>query len=212
MTNPGSMLARLRPFLPAARRDAFAGGAILIVAAAMEVLQPWPIKWLVDYVFGSVAPPTWLHRIAPFLWRFGPSILFIAGTVVFLALSHKALTVASQLLLILAGNTLVLHLRSKVCDHLLRLELAYHDKAKVGDSLYRLAYDTTCLQSLLSQAVAPVATGILVLSGVTAVMLTIDPLLTLVAICAAPVYWLAIQFFGVFIGKRSKPYHDNESA
>src|SRR5258708_37234065 len=144
-----AMIRRLRPFFPAARWDASAGAMVLIVAAAMEVLQPWPIKWLVDYVFGSVAPPSWLHRIAPFLGRSGPSILFIAGTVVFLALSHKALTVASQLLLIRAGNTLVLQLRSKVCDHLLRLHLAYHDKAKVGDSLYRLAYDTPRLQALL---------------------------------------------------------------
>ncbi len=184
-----------------------------MAAATAEVLQPWPIKWLVDYVFGSVQPPQWLHRVVPFLGRtgVGPSVFFICGTVIVLALTLKTLTVISQLLLIRAGNTLVVQLRSKVCDHLLRLHLAYHDKAKVGDSLYRLAYDTTCLQSLLSQAVAPVATGLLVLVGVTAMMLAIDPLLTLVAICAAPVYWLAIKLFGEFIGRRAKAYHDNES-
>src|SRR5579862_1724110 len=208
------MIHRLRPFFPAARRDALTGGVVLIAAAATEVLQPWPIKWLVDYVFGSGTPPQWLHRLAPFLGRsvVGASILFVCITVIVLALALKALTLVSQLLLIRAGNTLVLQLRGNVCDHLLRLHLAYHDKAKVGESLYRVAYDTTSLQSLLSQAVAPVATGMLVLSGVTAVMLTIDPLLTLVAICAAPVYWLAIKVFGAFIAQRSKAYHDNESA
>ena len=208
------MIRRLRPFFAAARRDALAGGILLIAAATAEVLQPWPIKWLVDYVFGSATPPAWLQRFAPFLGRgdVGGSILFICTSVVVLALTLKALTLISQLLLIRAGNTLVLRLRSKVCDHLLRLHLAYHDKAKVGDSLYRLAYDTTSLQSLLSQAVAPVATGILVLLGITAVMLTIDPLLTLMAICIAPVYWLAIKVFGIFMGRRSKAYHDNESA
>jgi ATP-binding cassette subfamily B protein len=207
------MLQRLRPFFFAARRDTFAGAAVLVAAASAEVLQPWPIKWLVDYVFGSTQQPPWLHRVAPFLGRsnLDTSILFICGTVIILALTLKCLTVTSQLLLIRAGNTLVVQLRSKVCDHLLRLHLAYHDKAKVGDSLYRLAYDTTCLQSLLSQAVAPVATGILVLAGVTAMMLAIDPLLTLVALCAAPVYWLAIKSFGDYIGRRAKAYHDNES-
>ena len=207
------MIHRLRPFFPAARRDALAGALVLIAAAGTEVLQPWPIKWLVDYVFGSASPPSWLHGVAPFLGHseVSSSILFVCVTVILLALALKALTLVSQLLLIRAGNTLVLQLRSKVCDHLLRMHLAYHDKAKVGDSLYRLAYDTTSLQSLLSQAVAPVATGILVLCGVTAVMLTIDPLLTLVAICAAPVYWLAIKVFGAYIGQRAKAYHDNES-
>jgi ATP-binding cassette subfamily B protein/subfamily B ATP-binding cassette protein MsbA len=208
------MIRRLRPFLFAIQRDALAGGGILILAAAAEVMQPWPIKWLVDYVFGAAAPPGWLHGVAPFLGRtgIGPSILFVCLAVVVLALALKALTLVSQLLLIRAGNTLVLELRSRVCDHLLRLHLAYHDKSKVGDSLYRLAYDTTSLQTLLSQAVAPVATGVLVLSGIAAVMLTIDPTLTLVAVCAAPVYWLGIKLFGVLIGRRSKAYHDNESA
>lgn len=208
------MIRRLRPFFPAALRDAGIGAVVLIAAAGAEVLQPWPIKWLVDYLFGSATPPGWLRAVAPFLGRanLDASILFICGAVIVLALALKGFSLVSQQLLIRAGNTLVLQLRSKVCEHLLRLHLGYHDKAKVGDSLYRLAYDTTCLQALLSQAVAPVATGILVFTGATVVMLSIDPVLTAVAVCAAPVYWLAIKVCGHFIGRRSKAYHDNESA
>ena len=57
------MIRRLRPFFAAARRDALAGGILLIAAATAEVLQPWPIKWLVDYVFGSATPPAWLPDV-----------------------------------------------------------------------------------------------------------------------------------------------------
>jgi ATP-binding cassette subfamily B protein/subfamily B ATP-binding cassette protein MsbA len=208
------MISRLRPLFPAARRDAWTGAAVLVAAAAIEVVQPWPIKWLVDYVFGAATPPEWLRRVAPFLGRsaVGPSILFVCATVILLALALKAFTLVSQLLLIRAGNTLVLQLRSKVSDHLLRLHLAYHDQSRVGDSLYRLAYDTTSLQTLLSQGIAPVVHGILVLSGIAAVMLAIDPILTIVALAAAPVYWLAIRLFGELIRRRSKAYHDNEAS
>ena len=208
------MIDRLRPLFVFGRRDALAGGCILVVSAAIEVIQPWPIKWLVDYVFGTAHPPAWLNHLSPYLGRanLGESILFVCATVVAIALALKGLTLVSQLLLIRAGNTMVLRLRERVCDHLLGLHLGYHDKAKVGDSLYRLAYDTTCLQTLLSQAVAPVASGALVITGVTLMMLAIDPVLTLVVICIAPAYWAAIRLFGAFIGKRVKVYHDNESA
>jgi ATP-binding cassette subfamily B protein/subfamily B ATP-binding cassette protein MsbA len=208
------MIDRLRSLFVFGRRDALAGGCILLVSAAIEVIQPWPIKWLIDYVFGTAHPPAWLNQLAPSLGRahLDESILFVCATVVALALALKGLTLVSQLLLIRAGNTMVLRLRERVCDHLLGLHLGYHDKAKVGDSLYRLAYDTTCLQTLLSQAVAPVASGALVITGVTLMMLAIDPVLTLAVISIAPAYWAAIRLFGAFIGKRVKVYHDNESA
>ncbi len=208
------MLMRLLPMARPARRDTVFGAALLMLAAGVEVLQPWPIKWLVDYVFGAVSVPEFLHNAVPFLGKgnVGASILFVCGAIVVLAIVHKALTLLSQLLLIRAGNTLVRELRTRLCEHLHALHMAYFDKTKVGDSLYRLAYDTTCVQSLLSQAIAPAATGVLVLLGVAAVMLAIDPPLTIVALLVAPAYWAVIKLFGRLMGKRAKAYHENEAA
>ncbi len=208
------MLMRLLPMARPARRDTVFGAALLMLAAGVEVLQPWPIKWLVDYVFGAVSVPEFLHNAVPFLGKgnVGASILFVCGAIVVLAIVHKALTLLSQLLLIRAGNTLVRELRTRLCEHLHALHIAYFDKTKVGDSLYRLAYDTTCVQSLLSQAIAPAATGVLVLLGVAAVMLAIDPPLTIVALLVAPAYWAVIKLFGRLMGKRAKAYHENEAA
>lgn len=205
---------RLLPMARPARRDTVFGAALLMLAAGVEVLQPWPIKWLVDYVFGAVSVPEFLHNAVPFLGKgnVGASILFVCGAIVVLAIVHKALTLLSQLLLIRAGNTLVRELRTRLCEHLHALHIAYFDKTKVGDSLYRLAYDTTCVQSLLSQAIAPAATGVLVLLGVAAVMLAIDPPLTIVALLVAPAYWAVIKLFGRLMGKRAKAYHENEAA
>src|SRR5215469_7680960 len=127
------MFTRLRPFFWPARRDTLIGAALLVAAAAAEVMQPWPIKWLVDYVFSSSSPPAWMRGIAPFLNHSHPeaSIVFVCGAVISLALALKGLTLLSQIRLIRAGNTLVLQLRSSVCEHLLRLDLAYHDRTKV---------------------------------------------------------------------------------
>src|ERR1035437_8604590 len=102
----GCMLKRLLPFARPARRDTFAGAALLILAAGVEILQPWPIKWLVGYVVGSVAGPQLLHCAAPFLGKekVGGSIVFVCVAIVVLAVVHKALSLLSQLLLIRAGN------------------------------------------------------------------------------------------------------------
>src|SRR4051794_36463657 len=64
-----AMLKRLIPFSKPARRDAIAGVGMLALGAFVEILQPWPIKWLVDYVFGSVKVPRGLSTLLPMMGK-----------------------------------------------------------------------------------------------------------------------------------------------
>jgi hypothetical protein len=45
------MFAKLNPYLRPARRHLTAGALVLLAGVAVELLLPWPVKWLVDYVF-----------------------------------------------------------------------------------------------------------------------------------------------------------------
>ena len=47
------MLRRLYQFWRPARSATVAGLALLTLAGALELLLPWPVKWLVDCVFGT---------------------------------------------------------------------------------------------------------------------------------------------------------------
>jgi ABC-type multidrug transport system fused ATPase/permease subunit len=207
------MLKRLIPYFRPARRDAIAGALLLALAAGAELLGPWPIKWLVDHVFDKQPLPSWMTAT----WNgaaeasLSTKLLAVCGTIVIIAIIHRLLTLLAHYLLIRAGTKLVLELRRQACNHIHGLSLAYHDKTKVGDSLYRMAYDTTAALSLMSGAFAPVATGVLILVGITAVMLRVDWVLTLVAMAAVPAFWLAIRGFGKAIEKRAKAYHGHES-
>jgi ATP-binding cassette subfamily B protein/subfamily B ATP-binding cassette protein MsbA len=182
--------------------------------AGLEVLQPWPLKWLVDYVFGSHPPPRALATIwPPFAAHdFSGMLVAVCGAVLLLTLSHRIFQVISHFLLVRAGARVVKQLRSSASDHVHRLGLGYHDRTKIGDSIYRLAYDTAAAMSLVSQGVAPVLTGGLLLLGIFAVMLTLDRTLTLIALGVVPCFWLIIHGFGGTIGKRTKTYHGHESA
>jgi ATP-binding cassette, subfamily B, bacterial len=208
------MLRRLISYWKPAAGPTVGGVLLLAASSLLEILQPWPMKWLVDVVLGGAPAPAWLAQYWP---NFGretatASLAAICVAIVVLAVLHRAAATASQFLLIRAGGRLVQELRCRACDHLHRLSLRYHDQAKVGDSLYRIAYDTQAAQSLLNGALAPAAAGILLLLGVLIVMFRIDPWLTVVAIAVAPLFWILIQAFGKTIERQSAQYHRQESS
>jgi ABC-type multidrug transport system fused ATPase/permease subunit len=114
--------------------------------------------------------------------------------------------------LVRAGARIVQELRCRACEHLHRLSLAFHDKTKVGDSMYRVAYDSQAAQTLLNGAIVPMATNCFVLIGSVVIMARINPLLTLVTMAAAPIFLFIIRFFSRKIDRQSRHYHEHESA
>lgn len=206
------MLRRMYPFWRPSLGDTAIGSALLMVAAGIELMQPWPIKGLVDYVFGSDTAPDWLVALWPSFGSrdIGGMIIGICLAVLLLVVAHRGTQLFSQYLLIRAGGRIVALLRYKVCEHLHRLSLTYHDQTKVGDSIYRAAYDTTAALSLVSQAVAPAITGVVLLVGILVIMVSLDWQLTLLTLGIAPCFWFLIRRFGNSIEKRSEHYQQSE--
>ena len=208
------MLSRLLKHCSDARKEIALGGVILIFSAAVDLLQPWPIKWLVDYVFGKQSPPAYLTSIWPAIGGndMASAIAAVCVSILGLAVAHRLSTTIGHFFLIRAGAKMVQMLRCEACEHLHRLPLAYHDQRKVGDSIYRVAYDAHAIQSLLNGAIVPIATGLLILTGAIIVMLKINVLLTLVTISVAPVFLVIIRGFSRRIDEQSRSYHENESS
>ena len=205
------MLRRLYPYWRPTQRDTLWGIALLLLAGVLELLLPWPIKWLVDYVFGGRPAPPMLSRLG-FAVDAARSVVWVCAAILALGVAHKAAQMLSQYLLIRAGLRMVRNLRTHASDHLHRLSLRYHDRAKVGDSIYRAAYDSYAAQSLLSGVVAPVATGVVILVGILVVMVRLDAALTAIALAVAPLLGLSIWAFGRGIEHQSRRYHEQESA
>jgi ATP-binding cassette subfamily B protein/subfamily B ATP-binding cassette protein MsbA len=207
------MLRRLVPYWLPAWRATLGGAVLLLLASALELLLPWPIKWLVDSVFGSQPAPPLLARLwPPFAERDAAgSVLGIVLAIVILGSAHRLVTLVSQHLLIRSGTRLVLQLRCHLSEHLHRLSLAYHDRVKLGETLYRFAQDSHAAQALLNGALVPSVSGIVILAGILAMMVRIDGLLTVVALGTAPLFWLTIRFFGRRLETHAARYHERES-
>jgi ABC-type multidrug transport system fused ATPase/permease subunit len=208
------MMARCLSYLRGVRLHAAGGLMLLLLAALLEVALPWPVKWLVDSVFGDQPLPEFLAWMPGFSTG-GSSMMAaisIAVTLVVIGVAHKSLTFLSQLWLIYAGNCMVRELRVQTLDRLHSLPLAYHDRSKVGDLLYRAAYDSYALQSLLSGVVVPIFSGLCVAIGVIVVMLRLDVTLTIITAATAPLLWLNIKSHQRRISSRAKRFHESESA
>jgi ATP-binding cassette, subfamily B, bacterial len=208
------MWRKLIPYWRPFRGRTVAGVALLAAAAALELLLPWPVKWLVDHVLGSQPLPSWLSQGWPEFATGGKTLaiaaICLAG--ILFASAHRLTTLFSQMLLIGVGGRMVLRLRCRGYEQFCRLSVAYHDRTKVGDSLYRIAYDTQAAMTLISGALVPLLQSTLILGGIIIIMVRMDGWLTLLAVAIVPVFWLCIRTFGRRIEKASRAYHDNESA
>ena len=207
------MIRRLFPFWTSARKETIAGGALLIFGAMVDLLQPWPIKWLVDYVFGKQTPPDWLAKLWPALasGNAAAGITAVCVSILLLAIIHRGAITLGHFFLIRVGARIVQQLRCTACDRLHRLSISYHDKNKVGDSLYRVAYDSHAAQAMLNGAIVPAATGALLLFGAVIIMLRMNPVLTITTLAVAPLFVVIIRGFSKRIDQQSRRYHENES-
>jgi len=91
-------------------------------------------------------------------------------------------------------------LRADVEDKLNRLPLSYVDRAARGDLLSRVTNDIDNLAQSVQQTVSQLLTSVFMLLGTVVMMITISPVLAIIAIVTLPLSSLVIRF----ITKRSR--------
>ncbi|MFD1148853.1 ABC transporter ATP-binding protein [Saccharothrix hoggarensis] len=79
-----------------------------------------------------------------------------------------------------SGESIVLSLRMRLVDRLLRLPMRLYDRHRVGDLLSRTTSDTTLLRDAIAYDVVDLVAGVFIVVGGLVAMVLIDPLLFLV--------------------------------
>ncbi|MBW2395703.1 MAG: ABC transporter ATP-binding protein [Deltaproteobacteria bacterium] len=175
------LLAEVRPELKR-HRGLLAGGAVALVAQlGFRLLEPWPLKWVLDRVAGADGP--WLRDLP------GNELLWIsAAALTFTVALRAAAGYASTIAFARVGNTAVASLRSRVFDHLHRLPVAFHRRSRGGDLLLRVISDCGILREVTVTALLPLAINVLVLITMAAVMFWLDPWLAAAAFAPVPLF------------------------
>ena len=94
----------------------------------------------------------------------------------------------------------VFRLRNDVEGKINRLPLSYFDRVQRGELLSRVTNDIDNVSQSLQQTLSQVLTSLLTVVGVIAFMLTISPLLTVIALVTVPLTYLVVTL----IAKRSQ--------
>ena len=177
------------------RRGVGASVLFAMFSSLLVTLQPWPIKFVIDGVllekrldlgwFGTVVSETDRERI------------MVAGA---LAGAYLAVTVtgvlfnAASFYAIARTALLMIHdLRSRLVRHMRSLSLRYHANQSIGDMIWRAINDARSVQEVMIFGVQTWAVLAFRLLVMIALMMFIDPLLTLVSMAVLPPLFFTIH-------------------
>ena len=102
-------------------------------------------------------------------------------------------------------------MRLRVYEHLQKLSLVFHDQRAVGDSIYRVTWDTFSIQTLFNSGIIPLVSSVITLAGMMVIMLRFDVVLTLLALVVAPLLALTIKLYNRRLSAVATEYHTRET-
>ena len=99
-------------------------------------------------------------------------------------------------------------LRTSISQKMDRMPVSYFDKHTSGDILSRVTNDIDTIAQSLNQSMSQVITSTVTVIGIFIMMLTISPVMTLIAVCVLPVSMVLIGL----VMKRSQKYFARQQA
>ncbi|MDB5164998.1 MAG: putative Xenobiotic-transporting ATPase [Candidatus Saccharibacteria bacterium] len=192
------------PFTPWLRRYyAQAKPAIILmvvlntIASAIALLQPWPLKLLADSVFGTIPAPGPLRQ-----YTHTPTLILIVSLLTLLIfLLSQAFGVLKDYFLLKIGFWLNRSIKEESFRHILHLPLYHEGRLPKGDYIYRQNDVTNSLSDLVLNTTSEIIGSVILIIGVTAIMLTLNAQLTIIAIVVIPFLILSVKVFGPIMGK-----------
>ncbi|MBP1596559.1 MAG: transporter related [Acidobacteria bacterium] len=188
--------------------------ALLAVAGvvATDVLEPWPLKIVIDYVLQSKQPPDWMSVMVGWIGQNKLAVLnFAVAAVAVIAIVGALSSLLEKYLTTSVGQWVMHDLRRTLYHHIHRLSLAEHDAKRTGDLIGRVTSDIEAVQNFITTALLGMLASVLTLLGIIGVMLYLNWLFTLISLSIAPVLFLVVYIFTRRIKKASRDVRKKES-
>ncbi|MGM8365279.1 ABC transporter ATP-binding protein [Virgibacillus sp. W0181] len=133
----------------------------------------------------------------------GKMLLFLGALYLFSSL----FTFVQQYLMASVAQNTVYDLREDIFTKLKKLPLKYYDGHSHGDTLSRVINDIDTIGNTLQQSITQFIRSMVMIIGITIMMLTISPLLTLIAFVSIPVSLFVIK---PFLTRSQKHFADQQ--
>ena len=204
------LLRQARPYWP----HFLALFAMGLLASLIALLNPVPLKIVVDSVLGGRPLPSFLHALLPGAATRSPAaILLVAiGLLVAVAALGQLQALTSTLLRTYVGERLVLEFRARLVQQVQRLSLSYHDSRGTADSLYRIQHDAPAIQNIMVDGVIPFVAASVTLVTMIVVTARLDWQLALVALGVTPALLLLSRVYRSHLRTQSRYVKKLETA
>ena len=189
----GKLLTYLKKFLPSII-------LVLVCAAASTVFSIFGPK-----VLGQATTKLFEGLIAMLTGTGSIDFAAIGQVLLFLAclyLISALLTYVQGWIMAGVATDLSYSMRRDISEKIDRMPLAYFDRVPNGEVLSRITNDVDTITQTLNQSLSQIVTNVTMMIGVLCMMLSISPLMTLVALCILPLSVLIVTR----VVKRSQPF------
>jgi ATP-binding cassette, subfamily B, bacterial len=210
----GRLARRFWPYLKRERSLVTLSLLALYVDVALRLLEPWPLKVVLDRVIATVrggAHAT--HRFAAFDAMDATTLLVLAAVAVIVFAALRAVAAYYNTVgLALVGNRVLTRVRNELYNQLQRLSLSFHTRARTGDLLVRVTGDVGFLQDVVVTAFLPLLANGLTLVGMAAVMLWMNAPLALIVLATGPLFWVSTMRISRRIQETARRQRQQEGA
>lgn len=180
-------LQRLWPYVMSARRAMLAGVLWVVLATGLSLIAPLILKFVIDDLSAGAT-----RR----------ELAVAAAALLGLAIADGACRYWMRQRLIGASREIEYALRNDFFAHLQRLPLSYYQANRIGDLMSRASSDLGAVRMMVGPAVMYFGSTALGFVMAIALMLTIDPWLTFLALIPLPLVSVATHVFGKAIHER----------
>ena len=174
------LMRRLLEYLRPYRGYAALALAAIICASMLQLAQPYLMKLAIDrYIANGDLPG--INRIA---------LLYLL-----IVLASFCLEFTQTWLLQMTGQRIMFDMRTRIYEHLQRLDLRFYDRNPVGRLMTRVTTDVDVINDLFTSGVVSVFGDVFTLVGIMIVLLSMNWRLALVTFAVLPLIVLVTQWF-----------------
>jgi ATP-binding cassette, subfamily B, multidrug efflux pump len=174
-------LRRLLPYLRRHRRNVMWGIVCLLLTTVFSVANPWVLRHAVDDLTQLVTRE---------------KLFFYAGTILGLVLLEGVFRYFMRMVLIGVSREIEYELRNDLFRHFTLLSARYYQQSRIGDLMSRATNDMSAVRMVLGPGIMYTATTVATFAGTVAIMLTISPALTGLALVPLVVVSLVVRRYG----------------
>lgn len=203
----------LAQFLRPHRSALFFGFLAVVGESIANLLEPWPLKIVLDSVLKTKHNSGWLNHLLISVAGSDPYSVLAAASILVLiiAIFDGVCTYAEKYYTTNVGQWIMHDLRKTLYSHIQRMSLAFHDHSQTGDLISRVTSDIDSVQSFITSNLLDTLINSVTLAGMIGVMLYVNWRFTLIAISVAPVMFFIVYRYTRLIKKASREVRKKQS-